>query len=364
MTGPLRLSDRIWGWLPRALKGIRQAPAPSPAPDAPCTHVVLLDGTMSSLTLGCETNIGLMYRLLMDLPRDAGVRVYYEPGIQWRGVLRAHEVMAGIGINRQIKRAFAWLSASYKPGDRVMLLGYSRGAYAVRSLGGLIDHMGLLRPDAMTAARVETLYELYRSTRDSPEAREMRDAYCRADVPVTFLGVFDTVRALGMRYPVVWRFLPLPHPYHTHALGRHIETARHALALDETRVAYQPILWDTTQTGAGQDVVQMWFKGTHGDIGGQLNGRAIARPRSNVALVWMLAEAETVGLRLPAHWRARFPADAEAPSVGNFTGFGKLFWDRRRRTVGGDASEALHPTAKDWARERGVDLADYKVAAS
>ncbi|WP_254656265.1 DUF2235 domain-containing protein [Jannaschia sp. CCS1] len=348
--------------MPRALKGVRQAPEPAPVAHTPCTHVVLLDGTMSSLTPGCETNIGLTYRRLMDLPRETGVRVYYEPGIQWQGIRRAHEVMAGIGINRQIKRAYAWLSASYKPGDRVMLMGYSRGAYAVRSLGGLIDNMGLLRPDAMTQQRVETLYDLYRSDRDSARAREMRAEKCRADVPVTFLGVYDTVRALGMRYPLVWRFLPLAHPYHTHTLGGHIETARQALALDETRVAYRPILWNTSNAGASRDVVQMWFKGTHGDIGGQLNGRAMARPRANISLIWMLAEAEAVGLRLPADWAARFPADAEAPSVGNFTGFGKLFWERRRRVVGVDASEALHPTAKDWARARGVALAEFETA--
>lgn len=356
-------NNRIGAWLSRALGGFRQAPEPAPAPQKICTHVILLDGTMSTLTRGSETNIGLTYRLLRDLAPDAGVRVYYEPGIQWRGLRRAHEVMAGIGINRQIKRAYAWLSASYRPGDRVILMGYSRGAYAVRSLGGLIDSMGLLRPDALDQGRVEELYELYRSARDSDAAHQMRAVYCRADVPVSFLGVYDTVRALGMRYPVVWRFLPLPHPYHTHTLGSHIEIARHALAMDETRTAYMPILWDTSHATEGQSVVQMWFKGTHGDIGGQLNGRAMARPRANVALTWMLEEVEAAGLHLPADWRARFPQDAEAPSVGNFTGFGKLFWERRRRVVGRDASEVVHPSAQDWATRRGVKIGALEAAA-
>ena len=349
-------SDGIRGWLSRLFGGMRQAADDMPAPQDTCTHVILLDGTMSSLTRGCETNIGLTYRLLLDLPQDAAVRVYYEPGIQWRGLRHAHEVMAGIGINRQIKRAYGWLSEGYRPGDRVMLMGYSRGAYAVRSLGGLIDRMGLLRPDAVTDARVEELYELYRTARDSDAAAAMTATHCLAEVPVSFLGVYDTVRALGMRYPVIWRFLPLPHPYHTHTLGSHIEVARHALALDETRVAYQPILWNTSNAVAGQDVAQVWFKGSHGDIGGQLNGRAIARPRANVPLIWMLQEAAAHGLTLPPDWQARFPADAEAPSVGNFSGFGKLFWERRRRAVGQDTSEALHPTAKAWARDHGVDL--------
>lgn len=350
-------NEGIKAWL----NGFRQAPDPAPEPHRPTTHVVLLDGTMSTLTLGCETNIGLMYRLLMELPRQSGVRVYYEPGIQWRGIKRAHEVMAGIGINRQIRRAYVWLSTSYKPGDQVILLGYSRGAYAVRSLGGLIDRMGLLRRDALSETRVEAIYEMYRNAPTSAQAREMRDAYCQPDVPIRFLGAFDTVRALGIRYPWIWRFLPLPHPYHTHTLGRHIQTARHALALDETRVAYDPILWDTTNAMEGQDVKQVWFKGTHGDIGGQLNGRAVVRPRSNVPLTWMLAEVEAAGLSLPADWRLRFPTNARAPSVGNLSGFGKLFLERHRRIVGLDPSEALHPTAT--AAGAGLDPTAHAATA-
>lgn len=349
------LLDRIRAWF----GGFRQAPEPvADVPAPPRTHVVLLDGTMSSLAPGAETNIGLSYRLLMDLPRDGSLRVYYEPGIQWRGVRRAHEVMAGIGINRQIRRAYVWLASSYRPGDQVFLLGYSRGAYAVRSLGGLIDRMGLIKRDKLAQDRVEALYELYRSAPGGEAAQAMRAEFCISDVPIRFLGVYDTVRALGMRYPLAWRFLPLPHPYHTHTLGAHIEIARQALAMDETRLAYQPILWDTTHALPDQDVAQVWFKGSHGDIGGQLNGKTEARPRSNVALTWMLEEAEAAGLPLPPDWHDRFETDVDAPSVGTFSGFGKLFWERRRRVIGVDASETIHPTAQPWAEARGVTLAN------
>ncbi len=302
---------------------------------------------MSSMTPGCETNIGLTFRLLKDLPADSTVRLYYEPGIQWRGIARAHEVMAGIGINRQIKRAYAWLATGYKPGDRIFLMGYSRGAYAVRSLGGLIDRMGLLRRDLVTQGMVEEIYALYREDPEGAAARALSGRVCFRDVPIRFLGAYDTVRALGIRYPLVWRFLPLPHPYHSHTLGDHVEVARQALALDETRVAYAPVLWNTTSPDRnGRDVQQVWFKGSHGDIGGQLNGRATARARSNISLTWMLEEASSSGLPLPANWQSRFPTDPEAPSVGNFSGFGKLFWARKRRVVGVDPSERLHPSAE------------------
>lgn len=355
----MQRSKGIWA----RLLGFRNDAEPTPAPLQTCTHVVLLDGTMSTLQPGEETNIGLTYRLLLDLPPGSDVRVYYEPGIQWRGIRRAHEVMAGIGINRQIRRAYVWLATSYRPGDRIILMGFSRGAYAVRSLAGLIDRLGLFSREYLSEERVDQLYTLYREAPGSPEAAAFKATYCLPEVPVTFIGAYDTVRALGIRYPLVWRMLPLPHPYHNHALGQQVRVARQALALDETRAAYEPILWDTTKADPGQDVSQLWFKGSHGDIGGQINGHPDARPRSNITLTWMLAEAEAAGLTLPDRWQTRFPTDATAPSAGNFSGYGKLFWLRRRRVPGRDPSEAMHPTARPWAEANGVSLPSTEPSA-
>ncbi len=312
---------------------------------------------MSSLKPGCETNIGLTYRLLMDLPPDAPVNVYYEPGIQWRGIKRAAEVMAGVGINRQIKRAYLFLARNYQPGDRIMLMGYSRGAYAVRSLAGLIDRMGLLRPAQINPETIERVYDHYRSDPDGPRARALRDSLSHAHVPICFMGIYDTVRALGIRWPGVWRFLPEAHPYHDHTLGATTTKARHALALNETRQAFVPVLWETEPEDAATGrVIQMWFRGTHGDIGGHLLGHHEARPLSNIPLNWILSEAQSVGLPLPKDWRDRFPTDPNGDSVGNFRGFGKLFLARRRRVVGQDPSERLHPTAKQAGRGRALDI--------
>ena len=89
---------------------------------------------------------------------------------------------------------------------------------------------------------------------------------------------------------------------------------------------------------------QVWFKGAHGDVGGHLMGYDKARPLANISLVWMLDKAEECGLPLPDGWRARFPRDADAPSVGTWRHWGKLFWQRRARVVGRDPSERLHPS--------------------
>ncbi len=340
------------------LTGYRSAAPRLAAIRPPCTHVVLLDGTMSTLRRGHETNIGLTYRLLQELPDSAHVTLYYEPGIQWRGYKRSVEVMAGIGINRQIKRAYLFLARNYQPGDRVMLMGYSRGAYAVRSLAGLIDRMGLLRPAQITEETLDRVYTLYRDAPESRAARALREALCHPHVPIRFLGVYDTVRALGLRWPGLWRIVPMPHDFHSHALGPATEIARHALALDERRDAYAPVLWETTaeqaETGAVQ---QVWFRGSHGDVGGQIDGDIRARPLSNIPLVWMLAEAEAAGLPLPVHWQNRFLTDAAAPPIGMNRGFGKLFFLRHARTVGADPSERLHPSARVSAQARGLRLA-------
>ena len=294
---------------------------------------------MSSLRPGYETNIGLAFRMLKDVP---GVRLHYEPGIQWRGLAHAHEVMAGVGINRQIKRAYRFLAEGYEAGDKIVLMGYSRGAYAIRSLAGLIDRMGLIRAEDLTDQTMEQVYNLYREAPNSPRAREVRDTLCHSDVPIDFIGAYDTVRALGIRWPLIWRFLPMPQPFHSHGLGAHVRVARHALALNETRVAYAPILWNTHYSAQDRDVEQMWFSGTHGDIGGQVPGADASRARTNISLVWMLNAAEKAGLPMPDGWEMGLEQDPNAPSVGNFRGFGKLFLTRRRRLVGADPSERIH----------------------
>jgi len=317
----------------------------------------LLDGTMSSLARGWETNIGLTYRLLQDMPTDAPITLYYEPGIQWRGYRRSVEVLAGVGINRQIKRAYLFLARNYRPGDKIILMGYSRGAYAVRSLAGLIDRMGLLRAAQIEPETLDRVYDCYRTDPDCAEARALRLARCHAEVPIRFLGVFDTVRALGLRWPGLWRVVPVPHQFHSHGLGPATEIARHALALDERRDAYAPVLWETTREQAMTGrVQQVWFRGTHGDVGGQLDGVRAARPLANIPLVWMLGEAEAAGLPLPLHWRHRFVTSDSARGIGMNRGFGKLFFIRHRRPVGFDPSERLHPTARGAAEARGLRL--------
>ncbi len=311
----------------------------------PATHVIILDGTMSSLASGAETIAGLTYKLLREMRTNANLTLYYEAGIQWRDWKGTLDVMMGRGINRQIERAYGVLASRYRPGDRIILIGYSRGAYAVRSLAGVVDHVGLVRADEATVRTIRTAYRHYRLGTRSKTVNVFRDLFCHPKVEIEAVGVWDTVKALGLRLPIIWRWAEAAHSFHNHRLGRHIRNGFHALALNETREAFAPVMW-TTDPGNPSHVEQVWFRGTHGDIGGQLSGVTAARPLANIPLVWLLNRLETCGLPLPPDWPARFPQDATAPAVGSWLGWGKLFLSRRRRIVGTDPSERLHETVE------------------
>lgn len=323
----------------------RQVETPArPRGRAPIDHVILLDGTLSSLEPGCETNIGLIYKLLKSQPASARLSLYYEAGVQWHMWRDTPAVAMGRGINRQIRRAYGWLSTRYRPGDRIFFFGYSRGAYAVRSLAGVIDQVGLLRTEHATERNVQLAYRYYRREPGSPGEAVFRKRFCHERVEIEMIGAFDTVKALGVRLPLLWVWTEPHHDFHNHHLSPVVKAGFHALALDETRAAFEPILWNTRAGDWQGRLEQRWFRGAHGDVGGQLGGFQAARPLSNIPLVWMLERAESSGMALPEGWRDMFPTDPSAPSVGTTRGWGKAFLLRARRKVGGDPSEAVHPS--------------------
>lgn len=177
-------------------------------------------------------------------------------------------------------------------------MGYSRGAYAVRSLAGIIDRMGLLHRDCATERNIRQVYRQYECTPDGEVAQAFAAAHCQRVVPIEMIGVWDTVKSLGINAPILWRLSVARHAFHNHYLGEHVKRGYHALARDETRVVYRPVMWEGDPAHPAQ-IEQVWFRGSHGDVGGQLGGRHYARPLSNVPLVWMLEQAEAAGLPLP-----------------------------------------------------------------
>ena len=132
-------------------------------------HVVVMDGTLSSLEPGFETNAGLAYQLLK---RNAGpgVILHYQPGLQFdrsNFLASAWSVLTGSGLDWQIQTVYGALASRYQLGDEIFLIGYSRGAFAARSLAGLIDRVGLLRRDQATQRHVRMAYRHYRDGSDA-----------------------------------------------------------------------------------------------------------------------------------------------------------------------------------------------------
>lgn len=305
-------------------------------------HVILIDGTFASLTPGRRSSVGQIYSALTGgwgkLPRR--MRVRYLPGLQWERWQTLPDLMVGAELENRIRAAYRWLGRGWRPGDPIYLFGYSRGAFAVRSLAGMIGHIGLIRHDQLTTERVNLAWQLYRTRTFGRALRNFTDKHCESIVPIRMIGVFDTVMALGLRLPLLWMLTEPRFRFHDQRLGDHVALGVQALALDETRAAFNPVLWSSEK--AHDRIRQMWFRGAHPDIGGQLSGMEYARPLANIPLHWMLQQAEGAELPLPTNWSSRLVCDASSPPVGSWHGWGKAFMARARRIAGTDPSETLH----------------------
>ena len=305
------------------------------------THVILFDGTFATLDEGRDSNIGRIHALLARMVPQTRMRLHYVAGQQWDAWGALPEIALCRALPSRITDAYGWLASRYQPGDAVFLFGYSRGAFAVRSLAGMIARLGLLRPEHASMRNIQVAGQWYQRGDPARGLTAFRRR-CHASVPIRMVGVFDTVKAMGLRLPLLWPLTESRYAYHDHSFGDGIENGFQALALDETRAVFEPVLWQSDAGNGATRFRQMWFRGCHADIGGQLGGFEAARGLSNLPLVWMLEEAAALDLPLPADWRVGLATDPAAPAVGSWRGFGKMFLLRAPRLAGRDRSERLH----------------------
>ncbi|MBM3546085.1 MAG: DUF2235 domain-containing protein [Alphaproteobacteria bacterium] len=276
--------------------------------------VVCCDGTWNTPDqtdggVPAPTNVTRLYNALLKGMVGADQQLcYYHPGVGtdpgWFSKLTGGGL--GDGLDRNIMSGYRYLCEHYEAGAEIFLFGFSRGAYTARSLGGMIgccdilDIRGVKESDAW--ARIETVFrEGYRE--GDPDARTAaRKEWAKRGwtfhptkdgiTPIRFVGVWDTVGSLGVPdYFSVLNLLddPKDHSFHDTRLGKAVETARHAIAIDEMRGSFQPTLW--TEVG-DRDVRQVWFPGVHCDVGGGYKETGL----SDAALKWMLDEAQRCGL--------------------------------------------------------------------
>lgn len=322
------------------------------AGEEPPRNIVLLsDGTGNSRGKLQRTNVWRMYEAvdLADPPDPEVPRqfAFYDDGVGTSSFKPAAILggALGWGLSRNVMDLYAFLCRMYRPGDRIYAFGFSRGAFTIRVLLGLIHHQGIVRyhgNEAELARLVLAAYRAYRrrytlavnyigplrdvrdawiARRDRKKgrlpygwawlhgvppyfwrcsheplpAREQASFQNHTDVPIAFVGLWDTVAAYGMpidELATVWDKMVWPTSMPTHALNDRVQRAVHALSLDDERNTFHPQLWDAETTD--ERISQVWFAGVHSDVGGGYADQGL----SHVSLDWVMTEACAHGLRV------------------------------------------------------------------
>jgi uncharacterized protein (DUF2235 family) len=259
----------------------------------PKNVVICADGTGNKF---CDrnTNVVRLYSAL-DLRDERRQIAYYHGGLgtmaspaafsQWsRRWSKVKGLAFGAGLSQAIGDAYTFLMENYEPDDRLFLFGFSRGAYTVRALSGMLHMLGLIRSgdDNLVGYALEML-KAEQNRQTFAIADEFRHTFSR-DCKTYFAGVWDTVSSVGW----VWDPLHVPYTYNNPDLS----IGRHAISIDERRCFFRQNLWGPQKEG--QSIKQVWFAGVHSDVGG---GYPEAESGlSKIALEWMLCESCKAGL--------------------------------------------------------------------
>jgi uncharacterized protein (DUF2235 family) len=252
--------------------------------------VICCDGTGNEYG---ENNSNVV-KLFRALAKDPNQVAFYDPGVGTMSSPGAISWLAkkwtlligmafGYGLSANISHAYTYLMNRYEPGDKIYLFGFSRGAYTVRALAGLLHARGLLEKGSENL--IPYALKLFRQ--EKPDREEMcrgfKSTFSR-DCDTYFIGVWDTVSSVG------WILNPVKLPYT--ANNPSLKVIRHAISIDERRCFFrQNVFLDEHN---GQDLKEVWFAGVHSDIGG---GYPEAESGlSKITLQWMARESGTAGL--------------------------------------------------------------------
>lgn len=280
----------------------------------PKNIVICADGTNNKLA-GDLTNVARLSQVVMNDSRQA---MFYDPGVgtmaapdqkTWFG--KRWSLLSGLafgsGLDENVFDAYRFLMEKYEEGDKVFLFGFSRGAFTIRVLAGMLRGVGLLDKDKTNM--LPEMWSHYRKIRilpdDAPQAEKQKAAeqaqktatlrqHCNRPCRVAFLGPWDTVGSVGV-YNMNQSF---PFTFENTS----VDVVRHAVSLDEKRAAFRSNVFkaDATPTGprGRARVMNVWFPGVHSDIGGGYpwahSGLAM------LAFEWMVREAKEFGLLVDA----------------------------------------------------------------
>ena len=334
--------------------------------------VIFADGTGNSFTTQ-ESNIWRLYAAL-DKTEKSGATpaelqlARYIPGVGTASnrVLRLIDGATGIGVPSNVRKLYRFLCWNWQPGDEIYLFGFSRGAFTVRTLAGMLRFQGLM--PLMIGDRAVTDAEMKRNSMRAWEAyrkataplwhqglrmapwiaaiRGLRDGAItlkrrlfgqpshaevlsarepalrpdlgamtpkdepRGQVAVRYMAVFDTVEAYGFPFEflrTVWSWCIWPITFRNRVCARIVARADQVLALDDERLTFHPLRFDQSEAGtdaAPTRVRERWFCGMHSDVGGGYPDDAVAMD----PLLWVMAAAEAEGLRFAPGAREGFEA--------------------------------------------------------
>lgn len=280
-----------------------------PAGSKPKHIILCCDGTsnepMPARADAGATNVVHMFRCLRKTEEQI---VFYDPGVGTAGILdlwrrRSDRVRAlaaqatGYGLDTHVVSGYRFICENYRPGDRISLFGFSRGAYTARVIAGLIHQIGVLRAEQANLA--DFALKAYKESSDQDDLSigwRFSRATATRRATIHFLGLWDTVGSMiaPLKDRIGFGLTYLPYTRSNPSVAR----VRHAMAIDERRRMFRIDHWkpvpfvpnrfvkDVTEP---QDVLEVWFAGAHGDIGG---GHAeLESGLSKVSLLWMAGEA-------------------------------------------------------------------------
>ena len=328
--------------------------------------VICSDGTWNSGYKRRGTNVFKLFEAV-DTSRDDQVAFYDEGvGTQRLKVLQLLGGAFGLGLGRNVRQLYEVLVRVYKPGDCIYMFGFSRGAYTVRTLAGMINRCGILsgtrtvgnrdtdedqQTERLTErelrAEVRRTYKRYRATYRKIFTRHVPEQRVKG-VTIKMIGAWDTVDAVGLPFKdqaealnSLFRF-----KFPDRCLPSNVECAFHALAIDEERRTFAPILWDEASAcdehhqdrNREQVLKQVWFAGAHANVGG-------GYPRQGMSLVslsWMMREADDLGLHFSKTARRgiRAAQNVHDQLYDSRSGFAALYRYKPREVSGNGAGNA------------------------
>ncbi len=280
----------------------------------PKNIVICSDGTGNSALKGRGTNVFKLYEAVdLSEPKENPSRpqqvAFYDDGVGTDNLklLRLAGGAFGFGLSRNVKQLYTELARVHEHGDNIFLFGFSRGAYTVRTLAGLIVDCGIPKysSDGELRKAVKDAFKKHR--RRYKRFMRMRNLLQKEKKPdgsvsqdnddrkVKFIGVWDTVDAVGFPIDEIadgWNQVIYPFKFPDFTLSPLVEKACHAICIDDERHTFHPVMWNE-HGEKGNRIEQVWFSGVHSNVGGGYEKQGM----SLVALYWMMTKAEEKGLR-------------------------------------------------------------------